>query len=103
MPPEYAYFLARSDPFREFAIQSMTGSSGRQRVPAEALTHFRVVVPSEQIAAEFGKFATPLVARMSAAAKQSRILGTQRDTLLPKLVSGELRLPDVERIIGGQI
>jgi type I restriction enzyme S subunit len=103
LPPEYAYFLARSDPFREFAIQSMTGSSGRQRVPAEALTHFRVVVPSEQIAAEFGKFATPLVARMSAAAKQSRILGTQRDTLLPKLVSGELRLPDVERIIGGQI
>jgi type I restriction enzyme S subunit len=103
LPTEYAYFLARSDPFREFAIQSMTGSSGRQRVPAEALTHFRVVVPSEQIAAEFGKFVEPLMARMSVAAKQSRILGTLRDTLLPKLVSGELRLSDVERIIGRQV
>jgi len=100
LPPEYAYFLARSDPFREFAIQSMTGSSGRQRVPAEALTHFGVVVPSEQIAAEFGKFAAPLVARMSAAAKQSRILSTLRDSLLPKLISGELRLSNVERIAG---
>jgi type I restriction enzyme S subunit len=26
-----------------------------------------------------------------------------RDTLLPKLISGELRLPDAERIVGGQI
>jgi type I restriction enzyme S subunit len=102
LPLEYAYFLARSVPFREFAIQSMTGSSGRQRVPAESLTHFRVIVPSDEIAAEFGKFASPLMARMSAAAKQSRILGALRDTLLPKLISGALRVPNVERIVGVQ-
>jgi type I restriction enzyme S subunit len=102
LPPEYAYFLARSVPFREFAIQSMTGSSGRQRVPAESLAHFKVIVPSDEIAAEFGRFASPLMARMSAAVKQSRILGALRDTLLPKLISGALRVGNVERIVGVQ-
>jgi type I restriction enzyme, S subunit len=103
LPSEYAYYLARSAPFREFAIQSMTGSSGRQRVPAEALTHFRVVLPSEQVAAEFGRFAAPLMARVREAVEQSRILSAIRDALLPKLISGELRLGDAERIVGGQV
>jgi type I restriction enzyme S subunit len=40
LPHEFAYCLARSAEFREFAIQSMTGSSGRQRVPVESLMHF---------------------------------------------------------------
>lgn len=43
LPEEFAYCLARSEGFRDFAIQSMTGSSGRQRVPAESLAHFQLV------------------------------------------------------------
>lgn len=42
-PEEAGYLLARDQRFREFAIQSMTGTSGRQRVPASALDHFRLV------------------------------------------------------------
>lgn len=41
-PDETAYLLARDERFREFAIQSMTGTSGRQRVPAAALNHFHL-------------------------------------------------------------
>src|SRR5437899_5169649 len=41
LPDEFAYCLARATEFRDFAIQSMTGSSGRQRVPAESFSHFR--------------------------------------------------------------
>jgi type I restriction enzyme S subunit len=44
LPPEFGYCIARSEPFRDFAIQSMTGASGRQRVPAESLAHFRLGV-----------------------------------------------------------
>jgi len=32
--------------------------------------------------------------------RQSKILAALRDTLLPKLISGELRVPDAERIVG---
>jgi type I restriction enzyme S subunit len=33
----------------------------------------------------------------------NRILATLRDTLLPKLISGELRVKDAERFIGGAV
>jgi type I restriction enzyme, S subunit len=50
LPPEFAYCLARDDGFREFAIKSMTGSSGRQRVPAESLDYFRLARPPAELA-----------------------------------------------------
>ena len=94
LPNEFAYCLARSAGFREFAIQNMTGTSGRQRVPAKALSQFLFPSPPEQIAASFGKVAQPLFARASEAVRESRTLAALRDTLLPKLVSGALRVTD---------
>ncbi|MBN8478677.1 MAG: restriction endonuclease subunit S [Burkholderiales bacterium] len=98
LPEEYAYCLARSAEFREFAIQSMTGTSGRQRVPAESLTHFRVAVPPRPIAEAFGRAVKPSFARASAAVRETRTLAAVRDTLLPKLISGELRVSDAEKL-----
>ncbi|HEV2485593.1 MAG TPA: restriction endonuclease subunit S [Terracidiphilus sp.] len=92
LPNEFAYCLARSADFRDFAIQSMTGSSGRQRVPAESLSHFKITSPSEPIAKLFGGSVEPLFVRAGQAAKESRTLAALRDTLLPKLISGEIRL-----------
>jgi type I restriction enzyme S subunit len=92
LPEEYAYFLARSDGFREFAIQSMTGSSGRQRVPTESLQHYRFAMPAYEITRHFGRIVRPLLDRASAAASESRTLSALRDALLPKLVSGEVRI-----------
>jgi type I restriction enzyme S subunit len=99
LPPEFAYCLARGVEFRDFAIQSMTGSSGRQRVPAESLSHFRMVVAPKPIAEMFGKAITPLFARASKAAEEARTLATLRDTVLPTLISGERRIEDPDRFI----
>jgi type I restriction enzyme S subunit len=96
LPTEFAYCLARSAGFRYFAIQSMTGSSGRQRVPAESLSHFLVVSPAKHVAELFGQLIKPLFARASAATDEARTLATLRDTLLPKLISGELRVGNDE-------
>jgi len=101
LPSEFAYCLARSDEFREFAIQSMTGSSGRQRVPVESLSHFQVVAAPRPIAELFGRLIKPLFGLASAASKESRTLAALRDALLPKLISGELRVKDAEKFIGG--
>jgi len=99
-PPIFAYLLARTDEFRTFAIQQMTGSSGRQRVPTSSLEKYRIVVPDQNSALfeNFGKAVSPLFDRMKGATAQSRTLSGLRDALLPKLVSGELRVPDAERI-----
>jgi type I restriction enzyme S subunit len=97
LPEEFAYCLARSDGFREFAIQSMTGTSGRQRVRAESLSHYSLAAPSMEIATHFGVLVRPLFARATVAAGECRALAVLRDTLLPKLISGELRARDAAR------
>jgi type I restriction enzyme S subunit len=99
LPNEFAYCLARSSEFREFAIQSMTGTSGRQRVPAESLAHFLVASPSHSVAELFGTLITPLFARAATATEESRTLAAIRDALLPKLISGALRVKDAERVL----
>ena len=92
LPEEFAYCLARSAEFRDFAIQSMTGTSGRQRVPPEALSDFRLVRPPEHLAHSFGKLAKLLFGRARALAQESRTLAALRDSFLPKLIAGELRV-----------
>jgi type I restriction enzyme, S subunit len=75
----------------------MTGSSGRQRVPAESLDHFALAVAPGSIAGSFGRLIGPLFERGSRAVTESRTLAALRDMLLPKLISGELRVKDAER------
>jgi type I restriction enzyme S subunit len=99
LPTEYAYCLARSSDFRDFAIQRMTGSSGRQRVPVESLSHFMVVSPSDEVGDLFGKLVKPLFTRARKAMEEGRTLTAIRDALLPKLISGELRITDPERFL----
>ena len=60
----------------------------------------RILVPEPQVLVAFAKQSTSIKNRIEAGEKESRALATLRDTLLPKLVSGELRVPDAERIVG---
>ena len=92
LPSEFAYFLARSARFREFAIQNMSGTSGRQRVPAAALAGFSIPSPPSQVSTEFGRAAQLLLRRARSAVVEIRCLSVCRDALLPKLVSGDLRV-----------
>ncbi|MBN1458858.1 MAG: restriction endonuclease subunit S [Armatimonadetes bacterium] len=61
------------------------------------LTSFSVCVPPEQLAEEFARFHWQ--ARRLDLIAQSGILAALRDALLPKLMSGELRLKDPERFL----
>ena len=99
LPNQFAYCLARSARFREFAIQNMSGTSGRQRVPATALRGFPIVVPPKRLAARLGEVAGSLFERANKAGHESRTLAALRDMLLPKLISGEIRVPDAERTL----
>jgi len=52
------------------------------------------------IATAFDRLVSPLDDKIEADERESSVLSTIRDTLLPKLISGELRVPDAERIVG---
>jgi type I restriction enzyme, S subunit len=101
IPTVFGYLLARSNEFRTFAIQRMTGSSGRQRVPADSLAQYRLVAPAVNYSVfnAFGQIVNPLFERARSGLEQSRTLSTLRKTLLPKLISGEFMVPDAERIV----
>lgn len=103
MPAPYSYLLARDEAFRAHAIRSMTGTSGRQRAQTEALEHFDVTVPEAKISTAFGDAVNPLFQRIKANSEESEILAAVRDLLLPKLMSGEIRVKEAEQMVGGAI
>jgi type I restriction enzyme S subunit len=92
LSPEYVYCLARTYEFRENAIRSMVGSSGRQRVQVEAFDEFSILIPPALILEHFNNFAKPIFNQIKNLHTQTRKLRTARDRLLPKLMSGEIEV-----------
>ena len=92
LPVEFGYYLARTNDLRVFAIRNMTGTSGRQRVPASCLDYYQISVPTAPIAQRFSEIVQPLMKKIRANIEQSHTLSQIRDLLLPKLLSGEIRV-----------
>lgn len=99
LPLEYGYFLARSEELRSHAIQNMTGTSGRQRTPASCFDGFMIAKPPAELALKFGEFASSVIAQITANDEESRTLASLRDSLLPKLMRGEVRVKEIEPIV----
>ena len=68
------------------------------RIGWRDIAAYPVVIPPDQIAAEYTNAVTPILDRMNANVFQAQTLATLRDTLLPRLISGQLRLPNVESV-----
>lgn len=47
----------------------------------------------------FNGIAGSLLGKIKNNLEENRILGNQRDVLLPKLISGEIRIPDAEKML----
>ena len=92
VPPEFTYLLARHPEFRTHAIQSMTGTSGRQRVQSEALAAYSLACPPDDDWEVFRSVTKQVFEKVKTNGDEITNLTAQRDTLLPKLVSeGEPR------------
>lgn len=95
----FVYFLLLQEGFRERAIGFATGTTVLA-LPRDALLDLQYPAAPFLLIDAFSDKAYPLLERQWKAAGESRILAALRDTLLPKLISGELRVQDVKRIIG---
>ncbi len=86
---EYLYFWMTS----EFALAEMRIKGTGVAIPglnSTAVRSLGVLVPPRPIVDAFTRHAAPLITSLLANAHESRTLATLRDTLLPKLLSGEL-------------
>jgi type I restriction enzyme S subunit len=99
LPEEFAYFLARSSDFRAYLIRHMTGTSGRQRASADCLQSFLLALPSETTARQFGELVKPVMLTIKQHDEESRKLAATRDYLLPRLLSGEVTVPEGEALL----
>ena len=88
----YIFCLSRSEYIRETAINAMTGTSGRQRVPNDCFDHLLICVPSGEVVKRFDDIITPLFEKIKNNAKECINLREARDSLLPKLMSGKIRV-----------
>ncbi len=97
----FLYELIKSDAVQQGIQERVTGSTGsRQRARPKDVAEMHVIVPSTELIETFGRTVGPLHEKTLTCICESRTLAALRDTLLPKLISGELRIPDAERIVG---
>lgn len=90
--PYMVYLLARNDSFRQSAINSMTGSNGRQRAQADKLKALPYLKPTDQIMMLFARYVEPMFIQIQKKNEQNVRLRQARDRLLPKLMSGEVEV-----------
>lgn len=89
-PPEFLYCLARYPLFVDYAVKNMNGSSGRQRVSADTVGQYCLPKLSCEDFEGFGNTVAPLFLKMRYNSLENMRLSALRDTLIPKLMSGEL-------------
>ena len=88
-PNQYLYQLFRAEGFRQQMVASAKGTV-ILFISKDSILRHRLAWPSDELAARFSTEAEALYSQYSMNTAQSRTLATLRDTLLPKLLSGEL-------------
>lgn len=100
VPRDWIYGLFCSKTFLDEFTTLVTGTSGsHQRVKPEYLLAMDVAIPSRELVTRFTETARPLYQRVAQNCRESHTLAALRDTLLPKLISGELRVKDSEKLV----
>ncbi|MBV6812359.1 restriction endonuclease subunit S [Xanthomonas campestris pv. passiflorae] len=95
----FVYVLASSSEFNSALRQLVTGTSNsHQRVKPEQLANIRVIAVNDEAISKFSAQSKPLMEKLLHHRLQSQQLAQLRDTLLPKLISGEVRIKDAERL-----
>ena len=86
----------------EFVEHTNAGSTGTKmpRTSWSEMARYRIALPSEEIAEVFNRLICSFVDKIISAVHESRTLVSIRDVLLPKLISGELRMKDAEDLVG---
>ena len=86
---------------REEEVEALgEGSTGQTELSRTRLGALACMVPPAELQASFGHLVAPLLLRLSENEHGNTTLAALRDTLLPKLISGELRVRNVERLLG---
>lgn len=90
--------IASSEEFVKFTDQSSTGT----KMPRTSWGHMKtypLAIASGNVRREYGQITESLLSKIIAGIHENRTLAATRDLLLPKLLSGEIRLSEAENLM----
>lgn len=94
---DFLYSVIDSNSFSDFMCSHVTGSTGsRQRTTPSDTLSYELILPSEDELAEFQSLVSPMYAQIRINAIENDRLKRLRDSLLPKLMSGEIDVSTVQ-------
>ena len=96
--PQYSAYLFSTlyaDKFFAFMVAGAKGTK-MPRGDKQRIMTYPIVLPSEVALAEFNIIALPLIKQIYSNRAENKRLSLLRDTLLPKLMSGELDVSDID-------
>jgi type I restriction enzyme S subunit len=95
----YVYGFLKSDLYLEYAEGAKSGSV-QANMNARVIVGADIVVPSQLVIERFFGAVLPFRKRLIASVREAHTLAALRDTLLPKLISGELRVKETNAFLG---
>ena len=94
---DYIYSLIDSQAFSDYLCAHTTGSTNsRQRATPNATLDYTCIMPSDDIITRFCGIVTPMYDQIASNIIESQRLAALRDTLLPKLMNGEIDVSAVK-------
>lgn len=96
--PRWFYYYFTEHHLAEFQRIAADKAVTMGHIKREHLRQAKCVVPQDSLINALGKFVSPLVDRAVSSRLESRNLASIRDGLLPKLLSGQIQLPEAENL-----
>ena len=94
---EYQHFLGLWATSHEHDFEMLqTGSTGQTDLPRERLKKMQILSPSHDILCAFSEIIKPMTDIITQKQKENQHLATLRDTLLPKLMNGEIDVSNLD-------
>ena len=94
---DFLYSVIDSTSFSDYMCSHVTGSTGsRQRTTPSDTLSYRLILPPESELAEYQALVSPMYAQIRINAIENDKLRRLRDSLLPKLMSGEIDVSDIQ-------
>ena len=94
---DFVYSIVDSVGFSAYLCSHTTGSTNsRQRATPSITLNYNIVLPDDKTLRSFCSIVTPMYDAIENNIKENQKLAITRDTLLPKLMSGELDVSDID-------
>ena len=90
----FCYFYFHTD----YVMNYLNAQGGKAAIPGinkQDVENILVFAPENEVVMKFSKFVLPLIKQILMNCNESRRLAELRDTLLPKLMSGELKVSEI--------